>query len=193
MQTEFEGYVKTTMECAPSMWCCLSCGMPFTYPEEAYDINNSRVQALITVSRAMRLALADPNLPNTQWNSTKTSLFNPKLISLIGAKMEEPEAAEEEEEQEVGEIGLWMPKGSQFDVGKFIWKMIQRVRAGNVTMGNQGDNGDIASAFTALIKVFENSTNRTRTNQFNQQKESERVVMLCQVSIFFISWSYIFY
>ena len=134
----------------------------------------------------MRLALADPSLPNTQWNATKTSLFNPKLISVIGGKLEEAEAEEEEQEQEqeMGKFGQWMPKGSQFDVGKFIWQMIQRVR-GNSTMGGGGDNGAIANAFTDLIKIFENGTKRSRTN-FNQQKESERVVMLCQVSISYL-------
>ena len=39
---ECKGYVQTTMDCKTSMWCCLSCGVPFTYPEEAYDVNNAR-------------------------------------------------------------------------------------------------------------------------------------------------------
>jgi hypothetical protein len=92
------------------------------------------------------------------------------------------ETAMEEEEEEEGDakFGRWMPKGSQFDVGKIIWNMIQRVR-GNVTNGPLDDDSAMSVAFTDFINVFGNGTNRPRTD-FNQQKESERVVMLCQVS-----------
>jgi hypothetical protein len=67
-------YEESVEAARSSMWCCLSCGMPFTFPEECYDIDNARVQALISVSRGMRLALADHGLPHTQWNAVGTQL-----------------------------------------------------------------------------------------------------------------------
>lgn len=44
-------YVKSVNSLRETMWCCLSCGMPFTYPEDAYDRREKHTTDLVKVSR----------------------------------------------------------------------------------------------------------------------------------------------
>lgn len=73
-------YEQSIMQGRSSLWCCLCCGMPFTYPEEGHDIPSDRVQALISVSRAVRLGTTDPEMPHTQWNSSLSGLLSGDMV-----------------------------------------------------------------------------------------------------------------
>lgn len=76
-------YIQSAYALRETMWCCLSCGMPFTYPEDALDIGEKDSRDLIRVSRVLRVGMSDPDFPYTQWSPVRAPLFDQNTLGKL--------------------------------------------------------------------------------------------------------------
>lgn len=83
-----------------SLWSCLACGMPFTFPEEAFDIGRQDVRRFIRDVIFIRRGMRDDGLVGArQWDCVESKIFDTRVVQELMGKVTREDA------EEIGLVG----------------------------------------------------------------------------------------
>lgn len=68
-----------------TLWCCLSCGMPFSYPNDYIGLNSNITDSVVHITHSIGNSIKDLSMPYNQWDKKDCNVFPMELDEVYTA------------------------------------------------------------------------------------------------------------